>query len=324
MLPLIDAHAHCAGDHPDTVAVLQSLNVKILNVAFTALPHPWRLYVNRFYRDPWQSWPDRFAWITTVADPDWTDDWADSANNDLDRDFAGGAVGCKMWKNIGMRLRKADRSYLMPDDPVFQPVLAHLQKIGRPALMHLADPIASWQPLCQGQPHYDYFSRNPAWYMYGRADAPSHTQLMASRDRLVAAHPRLRVIAAHFGSLEHDLGELAKRLTAYPNLAVDTAGRLFDMVCYERRQLRQFLVTYQDRILWGTDLTCIRPHSTLPPGQRAQEQAAIQNWYQAELSFLQSEDEMVIFGRKTRGLGLAHEVVRKLVWDNARAWYPGL
>ena len=55
--------------------------------------------------------------------------------------------------------------------------------------------------------------------------APSKQQVLDARDNLLAKNPDLRVIGAHFGSLEDHLDVLATRLDLYPNFAVDTAAR---------------------------------------------------------------------------------------------------
>ena len=71
---------------------------------------------------------------------------------------------------------------------------------------------------------------------------------------MLAAHPKLRVIGCHLGSMEHDVDEIAKRLDRYPNFAVDTAARVVNLMAQPREKVRAFLIKYQDRVLWGTDL----------------------------------------------------------------------
>ena len=73
-------------------------------------------------------------------------------------------------------------------------------------------------------PSCAYYSDNPQWHMYGKAGAPVKEDILKARDRVLARYPKLRVVGCHLGSDEDDLGRLAKRLDAYPNFAVDTAG----------------------------------------------------------------------------------------------------
>jgi hypothetical protein len=59
-------------------------------------------------------------------------------------------------------------------------------------------------------------------------------------------------------SLEWSVDELAKFLDAYPNATVDLAARM-TQVQYQsksdREKVRSFFIRYQDRLLYGTDLT---------------------------------------------------------------------
>ena len=56
------------------------------------------------------------------------------------------------------------------------------------------------------------------------------------------------------GSLESNLDELGRRFDRYPNFAVDVAARTVYLTLQPREKARQFLMKYQDRILYGTDL----------------------------------------------------------------------
>src|SRR5688500_12337216 len=44
----------------------------------------------------------------------------------LDETFAHGAVMVKIWKEVGLELKRPDGSFQLPDDPIFDPVYAHL------------------------------------------------------------------------------------------------------------------------------------------------------------------------------------------------------
>ena len=64
------------------------------------------------------------------------------------------------------------------------------------------------------------------WLMYGKNGAPAKQAILAARDRILSRHPKLRVIGCHLGSSEQDLSQVAKRLDAFPNYAVDVASRV--------------------------------------------------------------------------------------------------
>lgn len=325
-MPRIDAHAHVIGDHPRTVALLQQLDVKVINIGVAETNgRPWRDYLAAYRRLAAQH-PGRFAWVAAVELPNFQEpDYAGRAIAQLDRDFAAGALGAKVWKNIGMEIRKPDGSPLMIDDPIFEPVFAHLEKQGRPLLMHIAEPLACWLPPVEGDPHSAYYVRNPQWHMYGRADVPSHADLMAARDHVVQRHPGLRVIGAHLGSMEYDLNEIAARFDRYPNFAVDTAGRTRDLAYYaDAESARAFLTRYVDRVLWATDMVRFTPHSTFTDEKREDDLGHIRREYDAEFAFYEAADTGPLGNRQVQRLNLSPAVCRKLFFDNARAWYPGL
>ena len=91
--------------------------------------------------------------------------------------------------------------------------------------------------------------------MFGKAGAPAKEVILAARDRVLARYPKLRVVGCHLGSDEDDLSRLAQRLDAYPNFAVDTAARIRYFARGDRDRAREFLIRYQDRILYATDFS---------------------------------------------------------------------
>ena len=90
--------------------------------------------------------------------------------------------------------------------------------------------------------------------MYKKPDAPKKQQILDARDHLLAENPKLRVVGAHLGSMEDDLDGLGQRLDRYPNFAVDTAARVVHLVVLPSDRVRNFILKYQDRIVYGTDL----------------------------------------------------------------------
>jgi len=331
-LPRIDAHIHLAGDAPDTLSLLDRLGVRVLNICVAI--GEWRTAERATYRTLARSHPGRYAWCTTFDLPAFADersaaggppaDYAERVIHDIARDVDDGAVGVKVWKNVGMELARPDGSRVLVDDPVFEPVFAFLAAEGIPTVMHIGEPLACWQPIETESPHRGYYEQHPEWHMHGRTDIPSHAELVASRDRVLDRHPTLRVIGAHIGSLEHDVREAARRLERYPNFAVDISARLDDLQAQDPRTVRDFLTTYQDRVLFGTDVVARRPTASLPATERESFHAALAETYSRYASYLETEASRTADGRAVAGLTLPEPVLRKLYTDNARAWYPAL
>ena len=326
---IIDAHVHYAGDHPDSAALLTALDLRLLNVAVAHSRYdPWRRVAETF-RALVARYPDRYAWCTTFDPPDGValagpvelQRYVDRVITGMAEDFAAGSVACKFWKNIGMEIRKPSGAFLMIDDLLFDPIYEYLSSTGRPALMHMGEPLACWQPLDAHNPHAGYYRGNPKWYMGDKPDHPSHRDLIDARDRVLARHPHLRVIGAHLGSMEHDVAEVAARLDRYSNFAVDLSARLPDLRLQDRDKVRDFFIGYQDRLLYGTDYVSREPVSGLTDDQRHVHIASLSESYARELGFLRAGSVQAGHGR---GLDLPADVYEKVVSANALAWYPAL
>ncbi len=153
--------------------------------------------------------------------------------------------------------------------------------------------------------------------MYGKPGAPVKDAILAARDRVLARYPKLRVVGCHLGSDEDDLKRLARRLDAYPNFAVDTAARVRYFARGNRDQAREFLIRYQDRILYATDFS-------LRDGDLAVAARSLQATHDRDWQFFSRGDAMEYAGYRTRGLELPASVLRKIFRENALRWLPGL
>jgi predicted TIM-barrel fold metal-dependent hydrolase len=152
--------------------------------------------------------------------------------------------------------------------------------------------------------------------MYGKPGKPSKQTILAARDRMLAAHPKLRVVGAHLGSMEEDVDEIAKRLDRYQNLAVDTAARVTHLAIQPREKVRAFLIKYQDRVLYATDDVWI-PGDNVPERAKQWESDLQRDW-----KYFATTDEVEYMGRRIKGLGLPEPVLRKLYRENAVKWIP--
>jgi hypothetical protein len=325
---IIDAHMHYADDDPDFLALLAEYDLKFLNICFVKDPAlDWRDQAD-LYREMASGYPNRFAWCTSFYLPDFPafsdPSWHDRAIAGLDADFAAGAIACKVWKNVGMEVRKPDGSFLMPDDPIFDPIYEHIAASNRTLLMHIAEPLACWQPLDDKNPHYGYYSNNPEWHMYNRPDYPSHQQLITARDNVVAKHPNLRVVGAHLGSLEYDVDEVATRLDRYANFAVDISARLIDLVIQPTEKVRNFFLRYADRILYGTDVVMRERPSAMSPEDRAEALDKLRTNFTTHFAYFDTGGEVTVRDRTTTGLNLPPDILDQFYVQSARTWYPGL
>lgn len=316
---IIDAHAHFAGDTVESVAMLEEMDVRTLNVC---VPYDsagqWRRQAELYGRLA-REHPRQFAWCTSF-DPAAGDQpgHADRVIRGLEADFAAGAVGCKVWRNVGMELRP------MVDDPVYEPVFAWLERTDRTLLMHIGEPRNAWLPL-EGNPHRPALEAFPQYHLYPRRHLlPSYEALIASRDRVIERHPDLRIVGAHLGSLDHDLDGIARRLDRHPNFAIDVSARLYSLSLHPAEAVRRLILNHQDRIIYGTDVDLETPESARTPEEQARDLQSVREALRMAFDYFGSEGLVTVRYHQAQGLNLPGEVLRKLFAENARRWYPDL
>jgi len=320
----IDAHAHVFNTLPAFERMLGRENVRILNICV----------VDKHDRGFEEAGPQmatalrivrasrgRAAWCSTFDPQNWeSPGFAGRVIGELSQSFQDGAVAVKIYKSMGMELKSHDGSYLMPDDPVFDPIFEFISKENRTLYAHIAEPDSAWKPLDPSSPDYGYYSQkeNQDWYMYVHPERPSKEMILAARDRMLARHPKLRVVGCHLGSMEADVDEIAQRFDRYPNFAVDTSARVPYLMLQPREKVREFLLKYQDRVLYGTDLE-LMPWNDLEKTLKHWENEYARDW-----KFFATDQTVEYNGRQFRGLALPEPVLRKIFRDNAVKWVPGI
>jgi predicted TIM-barrel fold metal-dependent hydrolase len=317
----IDEHTHVFRNDAQLYALIEKLNLHVLDIC-VADDHSifGPLSQELANARKFVAGSHGHAALCTTFDPFKFDQphFSTNAIRQLNEDFAEGAVAVKIWKNIGMELKRPDGKYVMPDDPVFEPIYKDIAAHHKTLIAHLAEPSSCWQPPNPNSPDYDYYKENPEWYMYLHPDHPSKETILAARDRMLAENPHLRVIGAHLGSMETDVDLIAQRFDRYPNFAVDMAARMEYLMMQPRAKVRNFLIKYQDRVIYGTDLDF---RGNEKPSE------VINEWretYARDWKFLATDDFLDYHGRKIEGLKLPRRVLKKIYHENAVRWIPGV
>jgi hypothetical protein len=267
--------------------------------------------------------PDRINFVTTFSLVNWDSaNWVDQTIAKLKSDFANGAIGVKVWKNIGMTYKDSSGQFIMIDNPRFDPVIQFIEDQHKVLVGHLGEPKNCWLPIDQMTVNGDksYFSEHPEYHMYLHPEYPSYDDQIDARDRFLERHPNLRFVGAHLGSLEWSVDELAKRLDKFPNMAVDMAER----ICHfqyqsqkDSKKVRNFILKYQDRLIYGTDFY-------LDATSNIAESKA--HWHEVWLSdwkYFATSEKMTVTSvdGEIGGLKLPKEVVDKIYYKNAAKWF---
>jgi predicted TIM-barrel fold metal-dependent hydrolase len=317
----IDAHTHAFKSDPEFYGMMKRLHLHVLDICVADSHRLFRslgpeiLSAQSFVRGS----HGQAALCTTfdpyrLADPN----FADEAIKQLNDNFAQGAVAVKIWKNIGMEIKTPAGKFVLPDDPIFEPIYKDIEAHNKTLIAHVAEPTICWRPLDPADPSSSYYQEHPEWHMYTHPDHPSKETLIASRDHLLEQHPKLRVVGAHLGSMELDLDEIARHFDRYPNFAVDTAARTEYLMLQPRGKVRDFLIKYQGRVLYGTD-GVFQLNDSTAKARKEWEEAYARDW-----KFLATDESLEYQGRKIQGLKLPESVLRKIFHDNAIQWIPGV
>lgn len=235
------------------------------------------------------------------------------------------ALGIKVWKNIGMSLEDQYGNMVMIDDPKFDPIFDYMERNEVTVLGHLGEPRNCWLPVEEMTVEGDrnYFSNHPQYHMYKHPEFPSYEDQINARDRRLEKHPDLRFVGAHLASLEWDTDEIAKRLDRFPNMAVDLAER----ICHLQHQavtnpqkVKDFVMNYQDRIIYGTDVI---DDGSMDPDEMKQHihKRWSDHWKYFTTSKMMTAEKVT---GAFEGLELPEEVLHKIYYQNAINWYPGL
>jgi uncharacterized protein len=231
------------------------------------------------------------------------------AARQLEEDIKAGAKGLKIFKDLGLRIRRSDGNRLKVDDPELDPVWETCARLNVPVLIHTAEPQEFFEAI-------DY--QNERWLelalysnrRYPPEQFPRFEDLIGERDRMFAKHPQTRYIAAHFGYHANDLARMGKLLDRLPNVYTEVAAILAELG-RQPRTAHDFFVKYQDRILFGKD--------SYQPDE-----------YPYYWRTFETRDEYFDYYRgyhafwKLYGMDLPDDVLKKLYYKNALRIVPGL
>ncbi len=117
-----------------------------------------------------------------------TPGWSQKAAAQLEGDIKAGARGLKIFKDLGLRIRKADGSRLKVDDPDLDPVWDVCGRLGVPVLIHTAEPQEFFEPIdVKNERWLELALFNDRRYPAG--EFPRFEELLAERDRMFRKHP---------------------------------------------------------------------------------------------------------------------------------------
>jgi predicted TIM-barrel fold metal-dependent hydrolase len=236
--------------------------------------------------------------------------FGEAAAKQLEEDVKNGAVGLKIFKNLGMFLTDASGKRVPTDDPRLDQIWKKAGELKIPVLIHTGEPVAFWSPVDKNNERWLELQQFPDRRRGDASKFASFEQTMAEQHNLFRKHPKTTFINAHLGWFGHDLARLGKLLDELPNVYTEIGAVLHELG-RQPRAARAFLVKYQDRVLMGKDIWNPEEYATY-------------------FRVLETEDEYFDYYRKRHafwkmyGLGLPDEVLKKIYYKNALKLMPGI
>ncbi len=314
--PVIDAHNHLADPFgggwdrkplPELLDLLDEAGV----VFYVDLDGGWGEEILQRHLDLFKAKaPHRFCVFGGVDWSRWQemgDSFPEYAARRLEVQKRWGAEGLKIWKPFGLNVRDHHGKLVRVDDPRLSPVWQAAGELGMPVLIHVADPVAFFEPVDETNERWEELQQHPEWAFSG-SEFPSFKEIIEAFYNLVKSHPNTIFIGAHVGCYAENLSWVGQMLDDCPNYYVDISARLGELG-RQPYSARKFFLKYQDRILFGSDFG---------PNLEA---------YRIYYRFLETDDEYFNYsvgdvplqGRwYAYGIFLPDEVLSKVYFENAR------
>ena len=251
-VPVIDAHIHCK--HSDRMGGILALMEGVPYTRVNLLSMPDREQINhnpaviRFKSD----YPDS-AYISGGLD--YVQAFADrerasqSLASQVETLKAIGFDGLKMYAS-SPRSRKWLKVPL--DAPEYVGFWAKLEELGMPILTHVAAPEEFWN-----EERVPDWARSHIQGGYYDDSFPLKEELYGEIDHVLERYPGLKFVFAHFYFLSADLKRAGDFLDVHPSVSFDLTPGLEMCNNFARNPdaARAFLIQYQDRLIYGTDIT---------------------------------------------------------------------
>jgi predicted TIM-barrel fold metal-dependent hydrolase len=243
---------------------------------------------------PWQKWAEL------------GDDFPAFAVERLRAQKDRGAFGLKIWKPFGLQVRD-HRGYLVKvDDSRLDPLWLAAAELEMPVLIHVADPVAFFDPIDETNERWEELGAHPDW-AFTSPPFPPFLEILGAFKNLVKRHPSTNFVGAHVGCYGENLGFVAEMLDDCPNYCIDVSARIGELG-RQPYTARRFFLKYADRILFGLD-----------EGIRLESYRLSYRFYETDDEYFNySVGDVPLQGRwHVSGLYLPDDVLRKFYYENA-------
>jgi predicted TIM-barrel fold metal-dependent hydrolase len=258
--PVIDAHNHLGESfgggwsNRPVAELLDRLDQADVRV-YVDLDGGWGEEILQHRLDKFKAAaPERFCFfggVNWAAWPEHGDRFGEWAAKRLRLQAARGAEGLKIWKPFGLHVRDQHNQLVAVDDERLAPLWDTAGELGLPVMIHVADPVAFFDPLDETNERWEELQAHPDWH-FPSPPFPAFMTIMTQLANLVARHAGTPFIGAHVGCYAENLAWVGQLLDRCPNFYVDLGARISELG-RQPYAARRFFLQYADRILFGTD-----------------------------------------------------------------------
>jgi len=198
--------------------------------------------------------PERFLHAAGINWSAWSEhgaDFGEWAAKRLQVQKTWGAQLLKISKVLGTTVLDDSGQRVLPGDPRLEPIWAAAGELNLPILIHVADPVAFFDPVDEKNERWEELQHNPNW-QFTSPPYPPFLDIVNSMSGVVENFPETTFIGAHVGWYSENLDWVSAFLERCPNFYVDIGARISELG-RQPYSARRFFEQHADRILFGTD-----------------------------------------------------------------------
>ena len=220
-----------------------------------------------------------------------------------------GAIGLKVYKNLGLNLKDNSGERVKVDDKRLNPIWEVCGELKIPVLIHSGEPSPFFDPIDKYNERWLHARQKPASFR-SPDEYPSFEVVMQEQYNMFENNPNTTFINAHLGWYGNDLDKLSEQLDNLPNVYTEI-GAVIAELGRQPIRAKRFFVEHQDRVLFGKDT------------YRKSE-------YNVYFRILETSDEYFDYYRKRHahwkmyGLNLPDSILKKLYYKNALKLFPSI
>jgi len=220
-----------------------------------------------------------------------------------------GAIGLKVYKNLGLNLKDASGNRVKVDDPRLNPIWEVCGELKIPVLIHSGEPSPFFDPIDKYNERWLHARQKPASFR-SPDKYPSFDVVMQEQYNMFENNPNTIFINAHLGWYGNDLDKLSEQLNNLSNVYTEI-GAVIAELGRQPIRAKKFFLDHQDRVLFGKD--------TYKKSE-----------YNVYFRILETDDEYFDYYRKRHahwkmyGLNLPDSILKKLYYKNALTLFPSI